>query len=386
MKLLKPATNKMAYAKIGIYGFGGAGKTRTASEIMIGLYKYLLERKQIKPDMPLAFIDTETGSDFLIPLFEKNGIKIVSMKTRSFTDMMKIIDEAEKECFGLVIDSITHIWRDLVESYQEKLTKRRKYKKLAFHDWNIIKPIWHEYADKFVNSKLHIVICGRAGWDYEYLEDENGQRELQKTSTKMKAETEFQFEPSLVIEMEAVHQAKGEIGSKLVRKAHIIKDRNPFNSIDGKIFTNPTFKNFKPFFDNLNIGNDHVGVENRNSTELFDDNGNSEWELIKKRKTIALEKIEEGLKYLFPAATGKDKTAKLAILKELTGTFSWAEITSSNIESLEMWGYYIDDLALAGQKDKSWADTEENIIAKVKEIASKVYTPNQSETSELPFE
>lgn len=385
MNLLKPATNKMAYAKIGIYGFGGAGKTRTASEIMIGLYNYLLELKQIKEGMPLAFIDTETGSDFLLPLFKKNGINVVSMKTRSFTDMMKIIKEAEAECFGLITDSITHIWRDIVESYQEKLTKKRAYKKLTFGDWNIIKPEWHKYADLYVNSKLHIITCGRAGWDYEFLENEDGKKELQKTNTKMKAETEFQFEPSLVIEMESAYQSQAKIGSTLVRKAHIIKDRNPFNSLDGKVFINPTFKHFKPFFENLNIGREHVGVENRNSTELFDDNGSSEWEQIKRRKTIALEKIEEGLKYLFPAATGKDKTCKLIVLEEMTGTRSWTEITNSNVENLEMWAYYIDDLAIAGQKDKSWAENEKDLRAKVQETASKVYTPNQQVQDELPF-
>jgi Ni2+-binding GTPase involved in maturation of urease and hydrogenase len=31
MGMLKPATNKQAYAKVGIYGTAGSGKTRTAS-------------------------------------------------------------------------------------------------------------------------------------------------------------------------------------------------------------------------------------------------------------------------------------------------------------------------------------------------------------------
>ncbi len=192
MGLLKKAEKEMAYGKIGILGFQGSGKTHTASLIALGLAK-LIEAKRV------AFQDTETGSDWVLPMFEAEGIELLNHKSRAFTDLLTI----GKECVAaqipiLMVDSITHIWRDLVESYMAK----KKIKRMSFHHWGEVKGDWKDWTDFFIMSPLHILICGRAGFEYDFSEDEEGARELVKTGTKMKVETEFGFEPSLVIEME----------------------------------------------------------------------------------------------------------------------------------------------------------------------------------------
>jgi hypothetical protein len=330
-KLLKKAKNEMAFAKLGMYGFEGSGKTYTASQFMIGLYGYLKEKK------PCAFIDTETGSDFVLPLFKKAGIELLVAKTRSFKDLLDIIDEAEKECYGLIIDSLTHVWRDLMESYMKKLNRRKLY----FQDWNQIKPEWHRYSDKFVNSKLHVVACGRAGYNWDYFEAEDGSKELEKTSTKMKAEGEFTFEPSLVIEMERVpiveegKDKKGKttrkykVGAGWYRRAHVLKDR--FDIIDGEQFDNPTFSDFEPFVKNLNLGGEHLGVEaERDSQELFEKDGSTEWSEKKKEVKIVLEEIEAELIARYPGHSGKDKVAKIALINHVFGTKSWTAVCVKN--------------------------------------------------------
>jgi len=52
MSILKKAENKMAYAKVGLYGTAGSGKTRTAVEIAIGLHKAIGSTK------PIAALET----------------------------------------------------------------------------------------------------------------------------------------------------------------------------------------------------------------------------------------------------------------------------------------------------------------------------------------
>src|SRR6185503_10075486 len=98
-------------------------------------------------------------------------------------------------------------------------------------------------TDFYLNSKLHIIICGRAGFDYDYEENEETQRkELIKTGIKMKTEGEFGFEPSLLVEMEAVQNlaqgggrgkknAAPKAGVSVTRRAVVLKDR--FSVIDG---------------------------------------------------------------------------------------------------------------------------------------------------------
>jgi hypothetical protein len=44
-----------------------------------------------------------------------------------------------------------------------------------------------------------VIICGRAGYEYDYFEDDEGKKQLEKTGIKMKAETEMGFEPSLLV-------------------------------------------------------------------------------------------------------------------------------------------------------------------------------------------
>jgi hypothetical protein len=75
---------------------------------------------------------------------------------------------------------------------------------LEFQDYGAIKPMWAQFTETFLNSKAHIILCGRAGNTSEYQEKEDGgKKELISTGTKMKAESEMGYEPSLLVEMVA---------------------------------------------------------------------------------------------------------------------------------------------------------------------------------------
>lgn len=354
MNLLKPAKTKMAYAKVGIQGFAGTGKTYTAAKMVTGLYKLLQEK--VKEKRPIAFLDTETGSDFVLPMFKKEGIEVVTAKTRSFKDLKDITKEAESNCSILIIDSITHFWNELLESYMKKLKRRR----LQFQDWNSIKPEWREFTDLYINTNLHIIMCGRAGYTYDYFEDESGHKELQKTGTKMKAETEMGFEPSFLMEMELVANEKQK---KTIHRAYILKDRSDL--LDGKWFDNPTFKDFKPFIDFLNIGGEHLGVEtDRNSQELFNNDGKSNWAIEKKQKEIILEETTAELTKYFPGNTGKDKVSKIKILEHIFGTSSWEAIKEKKLEILNKNLQDLMTLLTDENKVKTIIDPEEPMSEK----------------------
>ena len=62
--------------------------------------------------------------------------------------------------------------------------------------------MWAKFTDSFLNSSLHMIVCGRAGDMYEYQENENGKKELIKSGTRMATEKELSYEPSLLIEMQ----------------------------------------------------------------------------------------------------------------------------------------------------------------------------------------
>lgn len=342
MSILKKAEHTMAYAKIGIMGFQGTGKTYTSALIAIGICNLTKNNK-------IAFFDSETGSDFMISMMREHGIEMYQVKSRAFKDLTQTIQEGEKDGFGvLIIDSITHVWKELCQSYDEKL---KRHGRLQFQDWNLIKPTWQrDYVDLFLNSKIHIIVCGRAGYEYDYDFNEDGTKDLIKTGTRMKAESEFGFEPSLVIEMERVSENREEVetikkdkqrkqtfrpkvGSQWIHRAHVLKDRS--DTLDGKSFDDPTFDDFLPHFQTLNIGGQHLGVDiSRTSKELFDAEGKPTWAKEKEMAKIALEEIEGELVKFFPGQGAKEKRAKVELVETIFQTKSWTKVEGLQLEVL----------------------------------------------------
>lgn len=325
MTMLMKATNRQAFAKIGIYGTAGSGKTRTAAEIAIGLAK-------LSGGKPVAMFDTEPAASYIIPLFEKSGIEfLVYDQSRAFKDLMAFTEEAKDVCSVIIVDSITHIWRDLQESFLDRVNdQRRNYNKkpfasLEFQHWGPIKRTWAEFTDLFLSSRVHMIVCGRAGSVYEYQEKEDGsgKKELITVGTKMATEKELGYEPSLLIEMLIDRDA-----GKIINTAFIQKDRA--DRLNGKEIQFPNFEKLKPHFDALNIGGEHNGsMHKRDSKELFTETGEDTAGAEMRRRDIALDEIkEEILKAVGQGMTAAEKAARADMVEKISGTRSWEKLAS----------------------------------------------------------
>lgn len=330
MAILKKATNTQAFLKAGFLGFPGSGKTFTASHFAMQIASRLGTKK------PVAFFDTESGSDFLIPKFDAAGIELLTVKSQAFKDLLDAGKEAEQSCSVLIVDSVTHVWRELCDTYR----KRRNIQKLQFQHWADIKGQWQEWTKFYLNSKLHIMVLGRSGFEYDFDVDEDGKKELIKTGTKMKVESEFGFEPSLLIEMERVRK-DSEVGSGWIHRAHVLKDRT--DTINGKAFDftsdnkgkEATFKAFEPVLNALNIGGEHIGFIESDSSELISENRGTEYAQKVKRAEVALDEIKHSLSVLYPGTSDASKQAKATICEELLGVRVWSAVETKPLIELE---------------------------------------------------
>ena len=275
LQMTKPLTNDHPYLKAAFQGFQGSGKTFTAMIVAAGLHDQL-------GGAQIVIYDTEIASAFLMPQFEKRGIKGVrNIKSRSLKNLTNVIDAAEKfdKPVILLIDSITHVWKNLV--YEWKTQKRKSY--LTMHDWGILIPKWEEeFSRRFLESKVHIIFTGRAGYSYDDQEnEETGKKELKKTGTRMKVQGETGFEPSLLVEMEQ-HQEAGKSGKskKVYVTATILKDR--YDIINGQTFRNPTFAKFKPVINQVLSGTAAGPVFQDSREEFTIMNAGSEWKAKKR--------------------------------------------------------------------------------------------------------
>lgn len=350
--LIKPASNRMAYAKIGIYGEAGAGKTFTASRITRGIHK------KIKSTKPIVVFDTEGGFSFVKKDYDKENIELMVCEgTRALKDLMEFMDEAEKMSDIIIIDSITHIWRDVQESFLKNINAKRKFNNqkpimaLEFQHWRPIKEAWGKFTDRFLTSKLHVIVCGRAGSVYEYQKNETtGKKELISSGTKMAVEKELGYEPSLIIEM-----LKDRDEGKLINTAYVDKDRS--NTINGMLFQNPDYKHFEPHFDCLNLGGEQMKIEKSDSSALFENFDQGGFDKEKLQREIFSEKIEEYLKMLHPSMSVDDKQKKMALLDKYFATRSWTEVC--NMHSTRLQNAY--DKMMADYLDVDKKELEEDV-------------------------
>jgi hypothetical protein len=175
-------------------------------------------------------------------------------------------------------------------------------------------------------------MCGRAGWEYDFREDEEGNTEITKTGIKMKAEGDMSFEPSLLIEMEKARDGSGKIGQGIIHRAWVVGDR--FHDLTGKSFDNPGFEAFLSHIKKLNLGGEHLGVDTGNSSqELF--SGPEARMSIQKRREILLECIQNEITKRIPGRTTKEQQDKIKLLEDTFGTSSWTAISDIHPEKLE---------------------------------------------------
>jgi hypothetical protein len=323
MSVFQPAANKSAFLKMGIMGKQGAGKTKTAGKVAIGLVQHLKKMGITYASKPVAFFDTETGSDFLIPDFEAAGIPFVVAKTKTLADLVKAMDEAEVNCSVLIIDSITHPYREMIAAYLKK--KNRTF--LQIDDYQYLKGDygWAMFTNRFINSKLHIIMCGRAGDDLEQYTDEQGKRQLEKVGVKMKGEAETGFEPSLLIEMKLMERNNREqTGRKrtFVNMATVVKDR--WDQINGDEIDNPDFADFLPHINLLAIGGEHLGVRSDGDSQSILKTEKRDWQPVQRK--IVLGELQDLLVQHAGGQAIAEKQRRIALLKTHFGGCGYVEI------------------------------------------------------------
>ena len=355
MGLLKPATNNTAFLKLGLQGFEGSGKTYLANEFALGMTKI----KHAKGGK-VAFFDTEKGSDFWIKKYAEHGIQLEVARSRAFVDLLQVIRESVAGGYDfLIIDSITHVWRELQTSYLKKTGK----KQMSMHGWVTLKTEWAQFTDLYVNSAIHIAMCGRAGYEYDNQENEDGKSESVKVGTKMRAEGETGFEPDLLIETYKVNIAETLTSPKakkaakgFVNRCVVIKDRSDL--VNGKVFDKPKFKDFMPVINFLNLGGEQAQISQTNSQGVFERGSDWSWEEKQKQQSIALEELQAILiKKGLDGTSADAKKGRTEVLERVFGTSSktalenmGTEILLRGIKTLKIeWGFQAPEAPPQGE-------------------------------------
>jgi len=342
---LKKLGGGQGLLKAGFLGFQGSGKTYTAVLLAAAI------RKQFGLKGPIALIDSENATAYVAPLAQElTGLELVGDRTRDFDQLVSLGQDCVKEGVSvLVADSMTHFWRNLCDCYlagiNENNARRQRppRSRLEFADWGPLKTQWAKWTDFYLNSPLHIIICGRAGYEYDMTKnEETGRNELNKTGIKMKTEGEFGFEPSLLVQMEVEQEPVRDGGFRQIRTATILKDR--FGVIDGSVFQfrkgkdhaeemQAVFNAFGPHLTMLKPGV-HSQVATAVNAMPVSEEGDIEWSRERKARTILCEEIQGAIIERYPGQSAEEKKAKAGVLAQYFGTRSWTAVESMNSTQL----------------------------------------------------
>lgn len=328
--------NVRPYLKIAAQGAAGSGKTRTLTEIAIGLYKRIGSTK------PITFFDSETASKFIIPILAKHGIRAVVKYSRSLEDLeatMQLVQSGGQngEPFSdiLIVDSITHVYDNYLDQYKQK--KKRDF--FEFQDWGVLKPEWKKrFSEPLVAAKCHILFTGREGYTYEDVETnrigEDGKKKKQKVQSgyKMKAEGETAYEPDILFRMEADEELIGD-KPKVVRVCTVIKDRADI--IDGKQCIDPTYSFFEPVVEFVlaGVGDIPKTVSLEGATDMFAERERVSNQSGERRKEW--ERIEANLDKICAGTSVEAKKRRTALLDLVFAEVSETAIQEKNLESLQ---------------------------------------------------
>lgn len=343
--------------KILFYGGEKSGKTTTAAELAIAI------SKEYYDGAPVAMHDTEPGSDYILPLFQAEGVELLVRQSRKFTDMVTVLEEAENEgCCCFLQDQNSHTWDDLMETYKRERNIRGE---LQFQHWGDMKQIWNErWVKRYLASPINCIVLARAADDYTAQEKEGTDKMEQiKTGSKAKTEKYFAYEPSLIVEMQRVlavggqalqlaRMKRGVKATGLIHRAIIWGDRT--RRINGQTFDFPgttgykkgeykdVWKQFRPHLEfhklgKLNIGGaPHQSLDPGTSAGLATPENGSEYMQKQRRKVMVLGELKETYSANWPGTSEAVKAIRRGATEILLGVRSWDSVEQAPLDKLEM--------------------------------------------------
>lgn len=380
--------------KIAFGGEAGSGKTFTATNFIIGSYKYLNCKNAV------LYLDTERGSKFMAPFFQRAGIECLVKQSQTLSDVISAFAYLESGQVDFIfIDSLSSIYKNFVEAYKSK----NKVSFMSLLHWGRIIPLWtKEFVDRYLALNGHVVFTGRGGNTWTKDDDQKNDAgeiiekgQMYRNGVKLKLPSESAYEPDFIVWMEAEQNISNN-NLSVTHTAQVLKDRSTI--LDGKVAQNPGFEFFKPYVEFLKgLKKTSVQKESRTDSELIPSQADKIYWERKEKSEIFLDKIKTLFEKFGVSGTSKDaKQVNALIAEKVFGTISWREVESFQVEKLEVCHKNLEmffakmDESVLGDKDimfsyiKNFQVPDESLPAETnEEFADKIFGPATKEINKI---
>ncbi len=188
------ATKKKAKLRCALFGPSGSGKTFTALRIANGFVKAKLGKK-------IALIDSEHGS--ASKYSDRFKFDVVDLEKKSILSYINYIKMAEQSGYDiLIIDSMTHAWKELLEDI-DRIAKT-KFRGNSFAAWSEGTPKHNAFVEALVGFKGHIISTMRSKTEWS-IADEKGKLKPTRVGMAPEQGKGIEYEFDLLMEMSVDH-------------------------------------------------------------------------------------------------------------------------------------------------------------------------------------
>jgi hypothetical protein len=192
----KQAERTQLYLRCALFGPSGSGKTMTALRMAQGIAD--------KMGVPFAVIDTEARS--ASKYANRFTFMVDDLSGKTIDHYIASMNECIKAGYKvLVIDSLTHAWRELtdeVDRLAEKSTSKN-----TFSPWAKVNPKQKRFIEAILNFPGHIIATMRSSTEWVIGSNKDGKSVPEKVGLKPEQGKGIEFEFDLLLELDQKHQA-----------------------------------------------------------------------------------------------------------------------------------------------------------------------------------
>jgi hypothetical protein len=190
----KKATRANAWARLGLVGPAGSGKTMTGLRVAHGL------------GSRIAVIDTERGSASLYAGERGLAFDVLELESYEAEKFIQAIAQAEQAGYDvLIIDSLSHAWagKGGILEFVDKAAKRSGGG--SFSGWRDATPLHNQLVDAILGAKLHIICTLRSKVEH-VIEQVNGRTQVRKVGLQPVQRDGLEYEFTVVGDVTQDHE------------------------------------------------------------------------------------------------------------------------------------------------------------------------------------
>jgi len=188
--VFKKATKAKSKLRAAMYGPAGSGKTFTSLAVATGLGKRI------------ALIDTERGS--ASKYSDRFDFDVCELEENTLSNYIEAIGQAvEDEYDVLIIDSLTHAWKDLLEEVD--LLTKTKYRGNSWSAWSEGTPKQRSFIDAILGAPIHIIGTMRTKTEWAMGENGRGKLTINRVGLAPEQGKGIEYEFDLLMEISTEH-------------------------------------------------------------------------------------------------------------------------------------------------------------------------------------